>query len=176
MTKGQQMKCTTERIAFLTNRRWRVAVAVLAGCTALTACASASHHDVVRQQPPPSGMPSAEPLHPPEPVSTTYRSDTERTIAGRLHTTPDAIARQLHAQPGSTLLNLAKPLGFAQDQLGAVVLAGLDDATGTALRDAALTTDQAARETQFWHAQLASSLITETSYWFLQSNTGPTPG
>ena len=142
-----------------------LAVAALVGCTDQSRTAPP-----LSQQPPPSGMPNSEPLRPPLPVDAAYQSSVEDTVAARLHSTTAAVARQLRAQRNSTLMNLAKPLGFAQDQLSAAIATGFKKATADAARRHRLTQMQASQLAQFWNAQQDAGLITEASYWFLNDN------
>ena len=75
-------------------------------------------------------------------------------------------AAGLRATPGSTLMNLAKPLGLAQDDLGLIIIASLDRAADSEARSGRWTTAQAGAEERYWTAQSPGSLITEVSAWF----------
>ena len=109
------------------------------------------------------------PLSPPAPVSLEDRTAVEQQVASRLHLDPAQVRAQLHADPNATLMTLAKPLGLAQDQLGAIILAALNDRADTALRSGTWTAQQANQEKQFWTAQPLPDLIAEISRWFRES-------
>jgi hypothetical protein len=116
---------------------------------------------------PPATLPLQAPLNPPAAVDAAFRTDVERGIATRLRLTPAAIGNQLRAESGATLLNLAKPLGLAQDQLGSLVSDSLRDATTRAAQAGRLTPDQAASDERYWTAQDDGSLVSEASFWFV---------
>jgi hypothetical protein len=94
-------------------------------------------------------------------------------IASRLHTSVAAIDQQLRSQPNSTLLNLAKPAGLAQDQLAAVITSALNNATTDAEQTGHLTVAQAVQLTHYWNSQSTPRLITEASYWYLHDPVRP---
>jgi hypothetical protein len=93
----------------------------------------------------------------------------EVAVASRLHLTRAAVASQLRAAPGSTLMNLAKPLGIAEDQLAAAIRRELNRTAGTAVQSGTWTSRQAGDEKRFWASQPAGSLITEISAWYIQT-------
>lgn len=144
----------------------RSTVIALALTAAVTACGHTDQRATAGTAPP-ATLPSQAPLNPPGPLDAAYRSDVERNIAAHLHLTPTAITSKLRAEPGATLLNLAKPLGLAQDQLASVVSSSLRDATGRAVQTERLTAQQGANEQQYWSAQDDGTLVSEVSYWFV---------
>lgn len=150
-----------------------IALIQLAAVAALAGCAQHRTAPPESLPPPPSGMPSAEPLTPPVPVDNSYRADVENSVAERLHTTVAAIYLRLHGQPSSTLLVLAKPAGLAQDQLAAIITSALNSATSDAERAGHLDVAQAAQLTRYWSAQSTPDLITEASYWYLHDPISP---
>ena len=145
------------------------AIAVIS-LVAVAACAGCTHQRMSqsqREQPPPTGIPTAPPLTPPQPVDATYRADVERIIAARLHLTVPQITQQLRTQPNSTLMNLTKPLGLAQDQLSAIIVSAFTTADNDAANTRGLTAAQADQLTRYWSSQPDADLITEASYWYL---------
>jgi hypothetical protein len=144
-----------------------IALATLAGC--------AQHGTThpLNLPPPPSGVPSTEPLVPPVPLDATYHRDFENVVASRLHTSVAAIDQQLRTQPNSTLLILAKPAGLAQDQLATLITFALNNVTSDAVQTGHLTVPQAAQLTHYRNSQSTPNLITEASYWYLHDPVGP---
>jgi hypothetical protein len=65
-------------------------------------------------------------------------------------------------------MNIAKPLGVAQDALGRIVLTSLDNAADSAARSGRWDALAATRQKQYWNAQDPASLIAQASQWFLQ--------
>lgn len=152
----------------MSPHRTLCALLVASTAGALTACGT-SRPPTVAQTPAP--VASAPRLHPPRTANLAYRRAVETDIARRLHTPLADLESQLRSQvraaPGSTLMTLAKPLGFAQDQLGTIVLASLDDAADAAVRSGRWTPTGARKEKRYWTAQPAPSLITEVTRWFV---------
>ncbi|WP_322770338.1 hypothetical protein [Frankia sp. Cr1] len=109
------------------------------------------------------------PLSPPLPVSLEDRTAVEQQVAARLRLDPAQIRAQLQAEPNATLMTLAKPLGLAQDALGPIILAAVNDRADAALRSGTWTAPQANQEEQFWTAQTQPDLIAEISRWFRES-------
>jgi hypothetical protein len=118
--------------------------------------------------PPPLAVSSRFALSPPVPVDTRYRRSVEVEVAARIHLSRKTITSRLRATPGSTLMNLAKPLGLAEDQLGRIVLSSLNHAADTAVQSGRWTSRQAREEKRFWRSQSAASLIAEVSAWYVQ--------
>jgi hypothetical protein len=142
-----------------------LALALALATGALAGCAGGGAHDAV-QPPPPQPVSSTPALTPPIAADARYRGRVEADVAARLHLPAATIAARLRATPGSTLMNLAKPLGLAQDGLGPIIVASLDDAAGAEARSGNWTAAQAATEQRYWTAQAPGSLITEVSAWF----------
>jgi hypothetical protein len=141
------------------------AVLALALATgALAGCASSRAPEAA--QPPPQPVSSTPALTPPIAADAPYRGRVEAGVAGRLHLTPATIAARLRATPGSTLMNLAKPLGLAQDELGPIIIASLDHAADSEARSGRWTAAQADEEKRYWTSRSPGSLITEVSAWF----------
>jgi hypothetical protein len=109
------------------------------------------------------------PLSPPVAVSLEDRTAVEQQVAARMRLDPARIRAQLQADPNATLMTAAKPLGLAQDQLAAIILAALNDRADTALRSGTWTAPQASQQKQFWTAQPQPDLIAEISRWFRES-------
>jgi hypothetical protein len=65
-------------------------------------------------------------------------------------------------------MNLAKPLGLAEDQLGRIVLSSLNHAADAAVQSGRWTSRQGREEKRFWRSQSAASLITEVSAWYVR--------
>ena len=139
-----------------------LALACLTG--ALAGCASSRAPEAA--QPPPQPVSFTPALTPPIAADARYRGRVETGVADHLHLTPATIAAQLRATPGSTLMNLAKPLGLAEDGLGPIIVASLDDAAGAEARSGRWTAAQAGAERRYWTAQSPGKLITEVSAWF----------
>src|SRR3974390_959477 len=158
---------TTSGVETRPSKPIRAALIGLIAVAALAGCAQHGTSQPLNLPPPPSGVPSTEPLAPPVPLDATYRTDLENVIASRLHTSVPAIHQQLGGQPNSTLLILAQPAGLAQDQLAALITSALNRATSDAERTGHLTATQAAQLTQYWNSQSTPNLITEASYWYL---------
>jgi hypothetical protein len=97
-----------------------------------------------------------------------YRRAVEIEVAARIHLTRKTITSRLRATPGSTLMNLAKPLGLAEDQLGRIVLSSLNHAAASGIQSGGWTVRQAREEKRFWKTQPAGSVITEVSAWYVQ--------
>jgi hypothetical protein len=120
-----------------------------------------------RSRPPASPLPRQPPLT----IDRAYRSAVANSIARGLHTPLGELRSQLlgqvRAAPGSDLMSLAKPLGFAQDQFGAIVIASLDRAADAAVRSGRWTPTGARKEKRYWTAQPVSSLIAEVSRWVM---------
>jgi hypothetical protein len=153
-----------------TNRSGRrpgacAALALACVTAALAGCASSRAQDAV-QPPPPQPVSSTPALTPPIAADARYRDRVDAGVAARLHLAPATIAARLRATPGSTLMNLAKPLGLAQDGLGPIIVASLDDAAGAEVRSGRWTAAEAGAEKRYWTAQPPGSLITEVSAWF----------
>jgi hypothetical protein len=121
-----------------------------------------------RAPPAPAPDPPGAPMHPPIAVDPPYRSAVEARIARMLHTSPADVRSKLSASPSSTLMNLAKPLGLAQDQLGAIVVRSLGDAARAAVRSGRRPPSAARKEQRYWEAQSAPSLIAEVSRWIVR--------
>jgi hypothetical protein len=160
----------TNHLAQISPRR-AIAVITLIALAALAGCTHQRPSQSLREEPPPTGVPSSQPLAPPEPVDAAYRADVERIVATRLHLTVPDITHQLRAQPNSTLMNLAKPLGLAQDQLSATIASAFATADNDATLTRHLTTAQADQLTRYWSSQPDASRITEVSYWYLHDQT-----
>jgi hypothetical protein len=143
------------------------AALLAAGVIVLSGC-GASARSTADLSPRPA---SPSPLHPPLAISGSYRRAVETAITQSLHTPLGELQSQLRSQiraaPGSDLMSLAKPLGFAQDQLGAIVLAGLDHAADAAVRSGRWTPAGARKEKRYWTAQPTPSLIAEVSRWIV---------
>jgi hypothetical protein len=101
----------------------------------------------------------------PIPEEKHYRTAVEQQVATYLHLDIPQLRTQLRSDPEATLMVLAKPLGLAQDQLAAVVLSALNDATDAAVGSGTWTAQQATREKKFWKIQTWPALITEISRW-----------
>jgi hypothetical protein len=145
----------------------RRALAVLAtACAAATFAGCGASRTSLVAQPPPASL-SAAPLRPPITPTSAYRAQVEARIAHDLHVSLRSIRSQLRAAPGSTLVSLAKPLGLAQDQLGAIVLTSLDHAVDAAVGSGRWTPAGARKEKRYWMAQSAPSLIAEISRWLV---------
>jgi hypothetical protein len=140
------------------------ALALACLTAALAGCASSHAQDAA--QPPPQPVSSSPALTPPIAADARYRGRVEAGVADRLHLTPAAIEIQLRATPGSTLMNLAKPLGLAQDELGPIIIASLDHAADSQARSGRWTAAQADEEKRYWTSRSPGSLITEVSAWF----------
>ena len=143
----------------------RAVLALACATGALAGCASSRAQDAA-QPPPPQPVSSTPALTPPITADARYRGRVEADVAARLHLAPATIAAQLRATPGLTLMNLAKPLGLAQDGLGPIIVASLDDAAGAEARSGRWTAAQAGAEKRYWTEQPPGSLITEVSTWF----------
>ncbi len=145
----------------------RVALALALACVtaALAGCGSGRAQDAA-QPPPPQPVSSTPALTPPIAADARYRDRVEADVAARLHLAPATIAAQLRATPGSTLMNLAKPLGLAEDDLGPIIIASLDRAADAEARSGRWTAAQAVAERRYWTAQSPGKLITEVSAWF----------
>jgi hypothetical protein len=102
---------------------------------------------------------------PPVAIPGGYRDAALRSVAARLHTTVAALRSGLATTPAATLMTLAKPLGFAQDQLAATVRAGLTDATGAEVGSGSWTAMQAAQVSAFWRSIPDDALIAQVSQW-----------
>jgi len=139
-----------------------LALACLTG--ALAGCASSRAPDAA--QPPPQPVSSTPALTPPIAADARYRGRVEAGVADHLHLTPATIAARLRATPGSTLMNLAKPLGLAQDELGPIIIASLDHAADSEAHSGRWTAAQAGAEKRYWTSRSPGSLITEVSAWF----------
>jgi hypothetical protein len=137
---------------------------VLSGC-------GASPRSTVDRRPQPPASPS--PLRPPLAVDRAYRDAVGISIARDLDVPLGELKLQLRslvrAAPGSDLMSLAKPLGFAQDQLGAIVLASLNRAADAAVRSRRWVPAGARKEKRYWTSQPAPSLIAEASRWLVRS-------
>jgi hypothetical protein len=132
----------------------------------LSACGAGTPSTASR---PPQRPASPPQLHPPLGTGRAYRRAVEVAIARALHTPLGELQSKLRSQvvaaPGSDLMGLAKPLGFAQDQLGRIVLASLDQAADAAVRSGRWTPNGARKEKRYWKAQPAPRLIAEVSRW-----------
>ena len=146
------------------SARATLAAALLAALM-LAGCGATRHADLTRL-PAPATLASA-PLRPPLATDSAYRKTTEARIAQRLHTPVRDLVSQLRSTPGSTLMNLAKPLGLSQDQLGAIVLASINNAADAAVRSGRWTSTAARKEKRYWTVQPAPSLIAEVTRWLL---------
>lgn len=152
----------------MTTRLSLHALAAAATAVLLAGCGASRHADVTRRPGAVTPVSMAR-LRPPLAPDRLYRQAVEAGVARRLHTPLTEIESQLRSAPGSTLMDLAKPLGFAQDQLGAVVLASLDDAADAAVRSGRWTPAGAREERRYWTAQPAPSLIAEISRWLVNA-------
>jgi hypothetical protein len=135
-------------------------------CAALTLAGCGAGRTTRANEAPRPSLSSVS-LHPPISTGLTYRADAAAAIASRLHISEANLRSQLRAAPGSTLMNLAKPLGLDQDQLGAVALASLAHAADRAVRSGKWPEAAARKEKDYWKAQPAPSLIAEVSRWLL---------
>jgi hypothetical protein len=108
---------------------------------------------------------SSPALHPPIAVSASFQHDVEASIAGHLHSTLASLHTQLAATPDSTLMNLAKPLGLAEDQLAAIVRSSMAGATDASVRTGRWSHAQGAREKRYWATCADPVLIAEVSHW-----------
>ena len=140
------------------------AVALALATGALAGCASSRAQDAVHL--PPQPVSSTPALTPPIAADARYRGRVEAGVAARLHLAPATIAARLRATPGSTLMNLAKPLGLAQDELGPIIIASLDHAEDSEAHSGRWTAAQADAEKRYWTSRSPGSLITEVSAWF----------
>ena len=152
--------------------RRAIAVITMMALAALAGCAHQRTSEPLREQPPPAGAPTSQPLTPPQPIDAAYKADVERVVAARLHLTVAQITQQLRAQPNSTLMNLAKPLGLAQDQLSTIIVSAFTTADNDTANARHRTAAQADQLTRYWSSQSDASLISEASYWYLHD---PTP-
>ena len=143
----------------------RAVLALACATGALAGCASSRAQDAA-QPPPPQPVSSTPALTPPIATDARYRGRVEADVADRLHLTPATIAAWLRATPGSTLMNLAKPLGLAQDELGPIIIASLDHAADSEAHSGRWTAAQADAERRYWTSRSPGSLITEVSAWF----------
>lgn len=114
---------------------------------------------------PPAPSASSPALHPPIAVSASFQHDVEASIAGHLHSTLASLHTQLAATPDSTLMNLAKPLGLAEDQLATIVRSSMDGATDASVRTGRWSHAQGAREKRYWATCGDPALIAEVSHW-----------
>jgi hypothetical protein len=161
----------------LRHRARRIpAVAVIAAASALTGlagCASAApgHQPAASGASSPgiSSTSSSGPLSPPVAADAGYKDAAETRIAGSLHLTAAQVRAQLRANPGSGLENLAKPLGLAEDQLGRIILSGLDQAASQAAGSGRWTAGQAQAEKMYWARQSYTDLVTGVSSWFVNA-------
>ncbi|GAC1426241.1 MAG: hypothetical protein NVSMB62_23680 [Acidobacteriaceae bacterium] len=129
--------------------------------------AATSHTGTLAPPPPP--ISSLRSVSAPPPVDAGYRRQVEAAVATQLHLTRAAVTSQLRAAPGSTLMNLAKPLGIAEDQLALAIRDDLNHAADAAVQSGTWTSRQAEAEKRFWASQPPGSLITEISAWYLQT-------
>jgi hypothetical protein len=141
------------------------ALALALATGALAGCASSRAQDAA-QPLPPQPVSSTPALTPPTAADARYRGRVEADVADRLHLTPATIAAQLRATTGATLMNLAKPLGLTEDDLGPIIIASLDHAADSEARYGRWTAAQAGAERRYWTAQSPGKLITEVSAWF----------
>ena len=139
-----------------------LALACLTG--ALAGCASSRAPEAA--QPPPQPVSFTPALTPPIAADARYRGRVETGVADHLHLTPATIAARLRATPGSTLMNLAKPLGLAQDELGPIIIASLDHAADSEAHSGRWTAAEAGAERRYWTSRSPGNLITEVSAWF----------
>jgi hypothetical protein len=146
-----------------------VAVLIVPALAVLAGCGHSDSSPAPRAPAPPPLVSSRPVLAPPVTPGTRYRHLVEDEIAARLHLTLAAAAAQLRAAPGSTLMNLAKPNGLAEDQLASIILSTLNHADTQAVQSGAWTAIQAQDEKQFWASQPIDSLITGISEWYLQT-------
>jgi hypothetical protein len=151
------------------TRPLTVALLVLLAVSLLAGCGRSGFTAGARPPAPPPLVSSRPALVPPVTADTHYRHIVEARIAARLRLSTRAIRAQFRADPGSTLMNLAKPLGLAEDQLAATVTAALNHAADAAVQSGTWTARQARDEKRFWKAQPVDSLITEISEWYLRA-------
>ena len=149
------------------SRRSVIHAALALACVtaALAGCGSSRPQDAALPLPP-QPMSSTPALTPPVAADARYRGRVEADVAARLHLAPTTITAQLRATPRSTLMNLAKPLGLAEDDLGPIIITSLDHAADAEARSGRWTVAQAGAERRYWTAQPPGKLITEVSAWF----------
>ena len=129
----------------------------------LVGCSGSPPHAGVNQQPPPTvSALRAAPLT----LDPDYQGAVMHDVATSLNRSTTQIRAQLAVQPGSTLMNVAKPLGVAEDALARNLRSALSSATATRVRSGAWTPSQATQLTSFWTAQPDPDLITRISQWF----------
>jgi len=118
--------------------------------------------------PPPPPLTSFTPLAPPFPVDSTYEADVEGGVASALHLGRNTITAELRSSPGSTLMNLAKPRGIAEDSLDAIILRSLGKAADSEVRAGRWSARDADEETGYWQSQSVPDLISEVTGWFVR--------
>jgi hypothetical protein len=144
----------------------RAFIALLSGAVVLlpTTCGIFRADSPVGEQPVPTA--SAPALQPPLAIGAKYRSAVVLAVATDLGLTSAQIRTDLLDHPDSTLMNLAKPRGLAQDQLAGRIRTALTAATAQQVRSAVWTHAQAAQLNQFGASQADPSLISQVSQWF----------
>ena len=140
-----------------------VGLVVLAAVLALTL--GIARTDTAGSPLPPPPNANAAPLHPPIAADAAYQRRAETAVASDLHSPLAQLRSQLSATPGLSLMNLSKPLGFAEDQLAKVVRASLDSAADANVRAGRWSRAAAAKETSYWNLQSDPALISEISRW-----------
>jgi hypothetical protein len=140
------------------------AAGALAVAVLVAGCSASAHRVAVDHQPPPNV--SAAVPRAPVSLGPDYQAAVTDVVATTMKLSTTRIKADLAAQPDSTLMNLAKPLGFAQDALAASIRSALSAATAAQVRSGTWTPSQAAQLTTFWTAQTDPSLITRISQWF----------
>lgn len=153
------------------NHGARALGALLGGSILLAACGSrVATAPPTTMPPPPQSLTNSQPFDPPFSISTSFKIDVATRVVTRMHLSLSDVRRELRAVRGSTIMNLAKPLDVTEDQLAGRCFQSLEMATNDLRSSGRLSATQAETENQYWKSVSWGSLISEISYWIVNSD------